>query len=54
MPPNPPSNAHGFTIPKSEKEKFLAPPSQILETPLEGAGKRGSFYQPFELCYPNF
>ena len=36
MPPNPPSNAHGFAmrsmslrdmqIPKSEKKKFLAPP----------------------------
>ena len=44
MPPNPPSNAHGFAmrsmslrdmqIPKSEQKNFLAPPSQILGTPL--------------------
>ena len=44
MPPNPPNNAHGFAmrsmslrdmqIPKSEEKKFLAPPFQILGTPL--------------------
>ena len=44
MPPNPPSYTHGFAmhsmsfrdmqIPKSEKKNFLAPPSQILGTPL--------------------
>ena len=44
MPPNPPSNAHGFAmrsmslrdmqIPKSEKKNSWPPPSQILGTPL--------------------
>ena len=44
MPPNPPSNAHGFAmrsmslrdmqIPKSEKKISWPPPSQILGTPL--------------------
>ena len=44
MPPNPPSNAHGFAmrsmslrdmqIPKSEKINSWPPPSQILGTPL--------------------
>ena len=44
MPPNPPNKAHGFAmrsmslcdmqIPKSGKKKFLAPPCQILGTPL--------------------
>ena len=44
MPPNPPSNAHGFAmrsmslrdmqIPKSEKKILGPPPSQILGTPL--------------------
>ena len=44
MPPNPPSNAHGFAmrsmslrgmqIPKSEKKNSCPPPSQILGTPL--------------------
>ena len=44
MPPNPPNNVHGFAmrsmslrdmqIPKSEEKKFLAPPFQILGTPL--------------------
>ena len=45
MPPNPPSNAHGFAmrsmslrdmqIPKSEKKILGPPPSQILGTPLK-------------------
>ena len=45
MPPNPPSNAHGFAmrsmslrdmqIPKSEEKNYCPPPpSQILGTPL--------------------
>ena len=35
MPPNPPNNAHGdMQISKYDKKKFLAPPSQILGTPL--------------------
>ena len=35
MPPNPPSNAHGdMQIPKSEKNSWPPPPSQILGTPL--------------------
>ena len=37
MPPNPPSNAHGFATCKfpNLKKKFLGPPpSQILGTPL--------------------
>ena len=45
MPPNPPSNAHGFAmrsmslrdmqIPKSEKKNSWPPPSQILGTLLK-------------------
>ena len=44
IPPNPPNKAHSFAmrsmslrdmqISKSKKKKFLAPPSQILGTPL--------------------
>ena len=42
MPPNPPSNAHGFAMRSATckfpnlKKKFLPPPSQILGTPLHG------------------
>ena len=53
MPPNPPSNAHGFAmrsmsrsdmqIPKSENKKFLAPPPPL--NPGDAPGDNKKFMQ---------